>query len=146
MAHSEQTNGLGKDQEAQDRDHTEQEAPASSADQETRTEGTVLPSPSPRRKGLVLCCLAAALVVGGYVFLCGMGSQGRIFPHVTVDGVSLGGLTIPQAQAALEKAEQGKTPDESRGVAFLVTTAQGEELAAAGWQVERFDGYAVAWK
>ena len=130
MAHSEQTNGLGKDQEAQDRDHTEQEAPASAAaDQETRTEGTAPPSPSPRRKGLVLCCLAAALVVGGYVFLCGMGSQGRIFPHVTVDGVSLGGLTIPQAQAALEKAEQGKTPDESRGVAFLVTTAQGEEMA-----------------
>ena len=32
------------------------------------------------------------------------------------------------------------------GCAYLVPAARGEELAAAGWQVERFDGYAVAWK
>lgn len=137
MAHSDQTNGRGDDRQAQGQqpDHTKQEPPASAAaDQASQTAGkkagtSRVGSPSPRRKGLVICCLAAALVVGGYVFLCGMGSQGRIFPHVTVDGVSLGGLTVQQAQAALEKAEQGKTPDDSRGVVFQVTTAQGEEMS-----------------
>lgn len=143
MAHSEQTNGLGNDREAQGQqpNHTGQEPPASAAErtakqdaQDPRMKGRKAgasagpQAPSPRRKGLLFCCLAAAFLVGGYVFLCGMGSQGRIFPHVTVSGVSLGGLTVQQAQAALEKAEQGKTPDESRGVSFLVTTAQGEEM------------------
>ena len=83
---------------------------------------------SRKSRGLLLCCLALTLLVGSYVFLCAIGSQGTIYPNVTVSGVSLEGLNVQQAQRTLERALQQQEPDDSRGVVFQVTTAQGEEM------------------
>ena len=81
-----------------------------------------------RKKVLLICCLAAALIVGGYCVLCGVAGSGKIYPNVTVSGVELGGLTRQEAQAALEQAVADTPPEQSRGVMFLVRTAEGEEM------------------
>lgn len=80
------------------------------------------------KKPLLICCLAAVVIAGGYCALCGAAGSGKIYPHVTVSGVDLGGLTRQEAQATLEKAVADTPPDHSRGVVFQVTTQEGEEM------------------
>lgn len=83
---------------------------------------------SRKKRVLLTCCLTAAVLVGAYGILCGVGSRGLIYPNVTINGVELGGLTQDQAQQTLDQALQEQPPDDSRGVLFRVTTAQGEEM------------------
>lgn len=80
------------------------------------------------KKPLLICCLVAVVIVGGYCALCGVAGSGKIYPRVTVSGVDLGGLTRQEAQATLEKAVADTPPDHSRGVVFQVTTQEGEEM------------------
>lgn len=83
------------------------------------------------RKGkhvLLLCCLTAAVLVGAYAILCGVASQGTIYPNVTISGVALGGLTPEEARATLDQALREQAPDDDRGVVFQVITDQGEEM------------------
>lgn len=81
-----------------------------------------------RKKPLLICCIVAALLVGGYCALCGVAGSGKIYPNVTVSGVDLGGLTLQEAQATLEKAVEDTPPDHNRGVVFQARTAEGEEM------------------
>ena len=74
---------------------------------------------------LVVCLIVVALLVG-YGILCGAAGRDVIYPNVTVEAVDLGGMTKEEAQAALEKAVQEVPLDETRGVAFTVSTDQGE--------------------
>ena len=84
-------------------------------------------SPSPRKKKYLLPLLIAAAVLALYCALCALGGGSTIYPNVTVGGVSLGGLTLEQAQAALTEAGAAQTAPEDRGVVFLARTPQGEE-------------------
>lgn len=84
-------------------------------------------SPSPRKKKYLLPLLIAAAVLALYCALCALGGGSTIYPNVTVGGVSLGGLTLEQAQTALTEAGAAQTAPEDRGVVFLARTPQGEE-------------------
>ena len=81
---------------------------------------------SGKKKILLIVCLIVVALLVGYGILCGAAGRDVIYPHVTVEAVDLGGMTKEEAQAALEKAVQEVPLDETRGVAFTVSTDQGE--------------------
>ncbi len=83
------------------------------------------------KRALLLCCMVAVILVGSYAILCGVASQGKIYPNVTISGVALGGLTPEEAYAALDQSLQEQEPDDKRGVVFQVLTDQGEEMTVS---------------
>lgn len=67
----------------------------------------------------------AVVLAAAYFAVCGAAGGGNIYPNVTVGEVALGGMTCEEAELAIAEAVQGQTPDETRGVCFTVTTAEG---------------------
>ena len=78
-----------------------------------------------RKTGLIVGCVAAALLIGGYCLLCAFGGGGNVYPKVVVGDVALGGLTVEEAEAAIAREVAQQTPDESVGVHFAITDTQG---------------------
>ena len=104
--------------------------PMEKKDQRTPNQGEGAVPSSPRKKRILLCCLAAAVLVIGYTALCAGAGRETIYPNVTVNGVNLGGLTQEAAQAALEEAGGPGRPagdaGENQGVVFTAQTVEGE--------------------
>ena len=104
--------------------------PMEKKDQRTPNQGEGAVPSSPRKKRILLCCLAAAVLVIGYTALCAGAGRETIYPHVTVNGVNLGGLTQEAAQTALEEAGGPGRPagdaGENQGVVFTAQTVEGE--------------------
>lgn len=80
----------------------------------------------PSKKGVILGCLLAAVLVAGYCALCAAAGGGNIYPNVMVGEVALGGMTCEEAEAAITESLQGQTPDPSQGVSFTVQAADGK--------------------
>ena len=104
--------------------------PMEKKDQRTPNQGEGAVPSSPRKKRILLCCLAAAVLVIGYTALCAGAGRETIYPNVTVNGVNLGGLTQEAAQTALEEAGGPGRPagdaGENQGVVFTAQTVEGE--------------------
>ena len=103
--------------------------PMEKKDQRTPNQGEGAVPSSPRKKRILLCCLAAAVLVIGYTALCAGAGRETIYPNVTVNGVNLGGLTQEAAQTALEEAGGPGRPAgdaENQGVVFTAQTVEGE--------------------
>ena len=104
--------------------------PMDKKDQRTPNQGEGAVPSSPRKKRILLCCLAAAVLVIGYTALCAGAGRETIYPNVTVNGVNLGGLTQEAAQTALEEAGGPGRPagdaGENQGVVFTAQTVEGE--------------------
>ncbi|MFR6379426.1 MAG: hypothetical protein ACLUNZ_06070 [Evtepia sp.] len=66
-----------------------------------------------------------ALLVGCGI-LCGAAGRDVIYPNVTVEAVDLGGMTKGRGPGGLGEGCAGSSLDETRGVAFTVSTDQGE--------------------
>ena len=79
-----------------------------------------------RKTGLVVGGVLAAVLIGGYCLLCAFAGGGNVYPKVTVGDVALGGLTVEEAEAAIAQSVKTQTPDESVGVHFAITDADGK--------------------
>ncbi len=57
----------------------------------------------------ILLALGAAAILGVYIWLAPYQNYDRIFPNVSYNGVELGGMTLAEAQSAIESNLSGKT-------------------------------------
>lgn len=65
---------------------------------------------------IAVACTAAVLA-GGYAFLCTQVKEDTVLPKTTVNGVELGGLTQAEAEEALNKAFEERLANAELGVA-----------------------------
>ena len=84
-------------------------------------------NPFPRKKkALVLGVAVASALLVSYVALCAVGGGDAIYPNVSVQGVSVGGMTRAEAERVVTQAVEAQTPEQSRGVKFEVATQDGK--------------------
>lgn len=79
-----------------------------------------------KKKALVLGVAVTSALLVSYVALCAAGGGDAIYPNVSVQGVSVGGLTRAEAERVVTEAVAAQTPEQSRGVQFEVTTKDGK--------------------
>ena len=80
----------------------------------------------PSKKGVILGCLLAAVLLAGYCALCAAAGGGNIYPNVMVGDVALGGMTLEEAEAAVTQMAEEQTPSDTQGVRFTVQDADGK--------------------
>jgi len=80
--------------------------------------------------GLWICGIMAVLIVGGYLAISALAAQktNEVLPKTTVAGVSVGGMTLPQVEAALAEAQETWSKQYDQYLVFAVTDDEGESL------------------
>lgn len=78
--------------------------------------------------GILIGCVSLLLLVAGYFILCAAVGQETIYPNVTVNGVSLGGMDCQEAELAIRQAARPKETEDTTGVVFSLHTPEGKDV------------------
>ncbi len=77
-----------------------------------------------KKRGILFAVIAVLVLAVAYLMACAMADPQRILPNMTVNGVSLGGMTLEEAVDALKK-----DTDARRGTAKLIISADGKSYS-----------------
>ncbi|MDF2838500.1 MAG: hypothetical protein K0S60_203 [Evtepia sp.] len=104
------------------------------------SQGTKLPpekmqnGPSHLKKGgakigIWIGSAAVLLLIAAYILICGVAAgSNQVLPRTTVAGISVGGMTMPEVETALQKAQVEWKNQEDTYLVFAVEDGEGKNL------------------
>lgn len=78
--------------------------------------------------GILIGCIVLLLLTAGYFILCAAVGRETIYPNVTVNGVSIGGMNTQEATLAIQQAARPKETEDTTGVVFSLHTPDGNDV------------------